>query len=157
MNGIVMVERAMTDAEFARMNAGFDEHTLASGSPLQTQERHGFVATSGGVFVGCASGLAHWNGGSPGAWFTLTDLFVEREHRGCGVGTALLLALEERAAAEGARHVWTWTAGFEAPGFYLRLGYEVACEQERMYAGGESRFGLRKALTPVSAMGDQTG
>ena len=157
MDGIVMVEREMTDSEFARMNAGFDEHTLASGSPLQTQERHGFVATADGVFVGCASGLAHLNGGAPGEWFTLTDLFVERERRGRGVGAALLRALEARAAGLGARRVWTWTAGFEALGFYLQQGYEVACEQERMYAGGESRIGLRKTLARERGPAEPTG
>ncbi len=42
--------------------------------------------------------------------------------------------------------MWTWTAGYEAPGFYLKHGYEVFCEMPDYYSSGHSRIGLRKAL-----------
>lgn len=52
MTTIHFIERAMTEAEFARMNAGFDEHTIEHGNPVQTSERYGFVALDSDIFVG---------------------------------------------------------------------------------------------------------
>ena len=146
MNEVCLVERPMTDAEFARMNAGFDEHTVACGNPVQTSERHGFVALDGGLFVGCASGLAYKNGAEYNGWFYLTDLFVEQPYRERGLGSALLRTLESKVATLGVRNVWTQTAGYEAPGFYQKHGYEVLFEMHNWYATGHSQVYLRKHL-----------
>jgi GNAT superfamily N-acetyltransferase len=146
MQTIQIQEREMTDAEFARMNAGFDEHTIEHGNPLQTSERFGFVALDGETFIGCVSGLADKEGDVYNKWFYLSDLFVEKAYRGQGLGAVLLRKLEERVAALGIRHIWTWTAGYEAPGFYLKQGYIIFTEQEDWYATGHSRVGLRKIV-----------
>ena len=58
----------------------------------------------------------------------------------------MLARLEQRVTALGLRHIWTWTAGYEAPGFYKRQGYEVFAELEDWYLSGHSRVGLRKEL-----------
>ncbi len=139
-------EREMTEAEFARMNAGFDEHTIEHHNPIQTSERHGFVVTDGDLFVGCSSGLAYKNGADYNGWFYLSDLFVEKAYRGQGIGATLLAKLEEKVASLGVQHIWTETAGYEAPGFYLRQGYSVLYEQENWYATGHHRVILRKTL-----------
>jgi GNAT superfamily N-acetyltransferase len=148
-----IVEREMTDAEFARMNAGFDEHTLEHGNPLQIAERFGFVALDGEAFVGCSSGLAHKEGDAYSKWFYLTDLFVEKAYRGQGAGAELLRRLEERVAPLGVRYIWTWTAGYEAPGFYIKQGYTVFAEQKDWYATGYSRVGLQKDIENRAAGG----
>ena len=141
---ISLVEREMTDAEFARMNAGFDEHTVEHGNPVQTSDRYGFVALDGATFIGYASGLTYKNGETYNGWFYLTDLFVEKPYRGRGLGAALLRQLEDRVASLGITHFWTFTAGYEAPGFYQKQGYEIIFEQEQWYATGHSRIALRK-------------
>lgn len=141
-----IIEREMTDVEFARMNAGFDEHTVEHGGRVEVSERFGFVAMDGPAFVGCSSGLAYRSDAGYSRWFYLSDLFVEQPCRGQGLGAALLTALEERVAPLGVEEIWTWTAGYEAPGFYTRMGYRVFAEMERWYPGGESRFGFRKTL-----------
>ena len=143
---IELVEREMTDAELTRENAGFDEHTLEHGNPVQTSDRYTFVAMEGMTFIGCASGLAYKNGDDYNGWFYLTDLFVERAYRRRGLGAALLSRLEGRIAALGVRNVWTMTAGYEAPGFYRKQGYAVIFEHENWYATGHSQVGLRKRL-----------
>jgi len=148
MTTIHFIERAMTEAEFARMNAGFDEHTIEHGNPVQTSERYGFVALDSDIFVGCASGLAYKNGLEFNGWFYLSDLFVEKEYRGRRLGATLLRRLEARIAMLGVRSLWTQTAGYEAPEFYKKQGYEVVFEQENWYASGHSRVHLRKTLTP---------
>lgn len=146
MTAVSVVEREMTDAEFARMNAGFDEHTREHGNPVQSSDRYGFVALDGDTFVGCASGLTYKNGETYNGWFYLTDLFVEKPYRGQGLGAALLQRLEDRVAALGVTNFWTVTAGYEAPGFYQKQGYKIIFEQEDWYATGHSRVALRKTL-----------
>jgi GNAT superfamily N-acetyltransferase len=144
MSMIDIVEREMTQAEFDRMNAGFDEHGTEFGNPPVPQLRYGFVATDAGTFVGCATGITDGNG----TWFYLTDLFVEKPFRGRGLGSALLRALECRVAALGVRRIWTWTAGYGAPGFYAKQGYQILCQMDNWYASGHARVGLWKSLPP---------
>ena len=143
---IHFLAREMTDAEFARMNAGFDEHTIEHGNPIETSERHGFVVLDGEKFIGCASGLAFKNGDVYNGWFYLTDLFIERSYRGQGLGAAILEKLEDRVATLGIMNFWTLTAGYEAPGFYKKQGYKVILEQENWYATGHSRITLGKTI-----------
>ncbi len=58
MDRIQIVEREMTAAEFACMNAGFEELALEHGNPVETAERYGFVVPDGETFIGCVSSLA---------------------------------------------------------------------------------------------------
>jgi GNAT superfamily N-acetyltransferase len=149
---MIFTEREMTDTEFTRMQSGFDEHTLEQHNPLEISERFGFVATDeNGTFVGCSSGLAYKQmpSGTYSNWFYLSDLFVEKPYRGQGVGARLLQLLEARIAAQGVLYIWTWTAGYEAPGFYKKQGYEVFTEMENWYASGHSRVGLKKKLSTM--------
>lgn len=153
MNSITIIEREMATAELARMNAGFDEQTVEFGNPLESPERFTYVAIDAGArdaaaFIGVASGLAyrHEHGFSP--YFYLSDLFIERPYRGRGLGAELLSRLEARVAGHGLKHIWTWTAGFEAHGFYLKQGYTIFTEFEAWYPSGHSRFGFRKPLSP---------
>ena len=138
----------MTGAEFARMKAGFDEHGSEHGNPKETSERFGFVAMEGERFVGTSSGLAYCRTTGYSDWFYITDLFVDKAFRGQGHGAELLQELEQKVASLGIGHCWTWTAGYEAPGFYKKQGYEVFCEMDNWYSSGHSRVGLRKTLSP---------
>ncbi|MDX1932433.1 MAG: GNAT family N-acetyltransferase [Capsulimonadales bacterium] len=146
MPDIVLAEREMTDAEFARMNAGFDENSSEHGVVIQASDRFGYVATDGETFVGCASGLAYRNGPHYNGWFYLTDLFVEKPYRRNGLGALLLRRLEERVRILGVRHMQTDTAEYEGLAFYRKQGYRVLYEQESWFSSGQSRFGLRKDL-----------
>ena len=134
----------MTEAEFSRMNAGFDEHSLEHGNPVRPSQRFTFVAMDGELFVGCASGITNDNG----QWLILTNLFIEQPYRGQGIGATVLARLEEKAATLGVRNMWRWTAAYEAPGFYKRLGYGILAELEHWYPSGHSQVGLHKVLEP---------
>lgn len=145
-NTVRLVERRMTDAEFARMNAGFDEHDFEHGCPVTKSERHSSVALDAGAFIGCISGLFYNSGPANDNWFVLTDLFLEKAYRRQGYGTDLLRSIEKQAAALGVKNVATWVAGYEAPGFFQKHGYEVFCEYENWYHAGYSRIGLQKTI-----------
>lgn len=93
-----------------------------------------------------SSGLAYKNGDEYSGWFYLTDLFVEKAYRGRGVGAELLCSLEEVIAKSGVTNIWVWTAGYEAPGFYQKMGYEIFAEMEDWYSDGSPRVGLRKKI-----------
>jgi GNAT superfamily N-acetyltransferase len=146
MDEIDIVEREITPVELARMNAGFDENSLDNGVVLQSSERMGFVALDGDEFIGCVSGLAYKNGDAYSGWFFLTDLFIEKAYRKRGIGSQLLKALEDKILACGIDKVWTWTAGYEGPGFYKKQGYTVFAEMENWYSTGHSRVAVRKRL-----------
>ena len=139
-------ERELTNAEYAQVVAGFDRHALEHGNPPESAERFTIVATEVGRLIGCASGLAYRSERGYGSWFYLSDLFVERDYRGQGIGGTILGMLEEKVQSVEMLFIWTWTAGYEAPGFYLRQGYSVFCELENWYPSGHSRVGFRKSL-----------
>ncbi len=136
----------MTSEEIARMNTGFDEHSLENNVAIQNSERFSFVGLDGKRFVGCSSGLAYKNGENYSGWFFLTDLFVEKEYRSKGLGTKLLKSIEEQVASIGIKHIWLWTSGEEALKFYRRQEYNKFTEMENWYSDGSSRVGLRKNL-----------
>ena len=146
MHNIQLSTRHMTSEELQRTQRGFDEHTLQQGVRVQTAERLSVTAVHEGTFIGCASGLAYQNGASSNGWFYLTDLFLEQAYRQRGIGRAMLLQLEEQARCIGVEQIWTWTAGYEAPGFYQKLDYILFAEMENWYSDGSSRVGLRKRL-----------
>ena len=146
MKPITILERDMTEVELTRMNAGFDEHARDHDVAAQDSDRFGFVALDGETFIGCSSGLAYKNGETYNGWFYLTDLFVEKAYRSQGIGAQLLAALEDLLYRQGVRKIWTWTAGYEAPAFYKKQGYEVFAELENWYSNGASRVAMRKTL-----------
>lgn len=143
---ITYQERDMTQDELAAMNQGFEVHGNEHGNPPEEAERFGFVLHVGEEFIGCSSGLAYKFDGTYSPWFYLTDLYVDPAYRGYGHGAELLKRVEERVQKQGLTHSYTWTAGYEAPGFYKGQGYEVFVELDNYYVSGHARVGLRKKL-----------
>lgn len=140
--------REMSPAEYERIQQGFDEHTREKGVKVQDANRFTVMAMHDNRMAGTASGLAYQNEGEYSGWFYLTDLFVEAEFRGQGIGAKLLRDIENQVYEVGVRKAWTWTAGYEAPPFYQKQGYEIFAEMENWYSDGSSRVALRKALSP---------
>ena len=129
------------------MYSGFDENTIDNGVEIQSSSRHSYTALAENKFIGCSSGLAYKNGDQYSGWFYLTDLFVEKQYRSQGLGAKLLRALEKEIISIGVKNIWTWTAGYEAPEFYQKLGYEIFTQMENWYSDGSSRVGFRKNLS----------
>ena len=141
---IRFIEREITDAELHLLDVRFREAAVSHGNPHKFSQRCSFVALEEENFIGCACGST--NGFSNKHWFYLEELFLEKAYRRQGLGAKILKKLEEKAAALGVESIYTWTAGYEAPEFYKRQGYQVFCETKNWYLSGHSRVGLRKAL-----------
>ena len=147
MRKIKVLNREMTPEELKRMYRGFDEHTIENGVIVQSSDRFSYTAEKDGQFIGCSSGLAYKNGQAYSGWFYLTDLFVEKAYRHQGLGAKLLGDLEAKIGSLGVEHIWTWTAGYEAPAFYKKQGYDIFAQMENWYSDGSSRVGFRKKLS----------
>ena len=58
-----------------------------------------------------------------GNWLFIEFLFVSEELRGLGIGKKLITLAEENAKAHGCKYAFVSTNGFQAPGFYPKMGY----------------------------------
>jgi N-acetylglutamate synthase-like GNAT family acetyltransferase len=96
--------------EFNRAATGYDDG-----------EGLAFVAEQDGEVVGAAAGYS-WGG-----ICELRQVWVHADHRGRGLGSALLEAAVAEAARRGCAHVTLATYDFQAPEFYRRHGFsEIA-------------------------------
>jgi GNAT superfamily N-acetyltransferase len=73
-------------------------------------------------------------------------LWVDESRRLTGIGTCLLRAAEEEARSRGCRKMVLSTHSFQAPAFYLKLGYVVAGECSNV-PSGHSHILLEKPLS----------
>ncbi len=73
-------------------------------------------------------------------WMFVELLVVPERLRGQGVGTAMMARMEAVARARGCLGVWLDTFGFQAPGFYARLGYTPFGRLAEHPRGGERVF-----------------
>ena len=79
-------------------------------------------------------------------WLFTHLLVVPANLRGRGVGTEIMRLAEQEAVQRGCSAAWLDTYGFQARGFYERLGYECFGELPN-YPQGYSRFFLKKTLS----------
>jgi ribosomal protein S18 acetylase RimI-like enzyme len=78
-------------------------------------------------------------------WLEVEDLWLDEGLRGQGYGRRLVAMAEEEARARGCQWSWLRTFGFQARGFYERLGYRVVGVLED-YPPGDALYWLRKDL-----------
>ncbi len=98
-----------------------------------------FVRDADGEIV---AGLHGWTWGGTG--FVQT-LWVREDLRGRGLGTRILAAAEREAIKRGCHQMHLDSHGYQAPGFYRRLGYAVIGELPG-WPGDDTRIFFRKTL-----------
>jgi GNAT superfamily N-acetyltransferase len=94
---------------------------------------------SSGTVVGGA--LARWWG----QCCELQQIWVEKHHRNAGLGRRLVQMVEAEARTRGCCLLYLDTFSFQAPMFYEKLGYDVACELKG-FPNEVSKFLMRKSL-----------
>jgi GNAT superfamily N-acetyltransferase len=104
------------DAALMRL---LEQAAETAGRPF-AQETVAMEVWHDGAFAGGLSGRILYG------WLLVRFLAVVPEARGRGLGAALMRAAEARALERGALGVHVDTFGFQAPGFYERLGYVQA-------------------------------
>jgi GNAT superfamily N-acetyltransferase len=79
-------------------------------------------------------------------WLFVRYLWVSDALRRRGVGRELMARAETRARERGCHSAWLDTFSFQAPGFYLKLGYEEFGRLD--YPPDYQKHFLRKRLIP---------
>jgi len=118
-----------------------------------------YVATTGiddgrslGVFLRDESNsiVAGAAGYTWGETCELRQVWVAASIRGRGIGRRMMAEAEAEAVRRGCRQLILTTHSFQAPGFYLKLGFAVVSEIAD-YPRGHSALVLRKPLSASSA------
>ena len=124
----------------AVVDAGLDAFNRESADIAAIRPLAAFARLPSGDIVAGAVGLS-W-----GTACELRQLWVRQDCRGRGLGTRVIQAFEAHARARGCALVFLDTLTFQAPDFYRKLGYTVACEFAGM-PDGVSKILMRKELS----------
>jgi len=114
---------------FNELQVGNDNHKILTA----------FARNKSGQLIAGLLGGTYWS------WLHIDYLWVDEESRRNGIGSTLLLAAEKEAVERGCRHSHVETHDFQAPGFYIRNGYEVFANLEDLPPGHTKIF-LKKNL-----------
>lgn len=106
------------------INEEFTSYAEDSDVKLNYEEFCFAAEDDDGAILGVITGRAYYNEVHIG------DLIIHRSHRKCGLGSRLVTAVEEAYRNAGYEKITLTTFGFQAPGFYKKLGYEVEFVRE---------------------------
>lgn len=88
-------------------------------------------------------GAAH--GYNYGPDLIIQQVILTEDNRGKGMGTHFMEKIENLARERGCTKIWVDTMDYQAPEFYVRLGYEEAVEIKN-YRRNHSRIFFKKHL-----------
>ena len=127
-------------ADLAILTAGLMSYNEAAW-PADRSDRSLVVLAHGGEgrLIGGIDGFTRWG------WFSIVTLFVAEDFRRHGVGGRLLREAEQEAVRRGCHAAVVDSFSFQAPGFYLRCGYEEFGRLED-FPPGQTRHYLKKSL-----------
>jgi GNAT superfamily N-acetyltransferase len=130
-----------SEPDAARVDAGLDAYNHASADMAAIRRLACFARTADGVVVAGAVGR-RW-----GTAAELQQIWVREDLRRAGLGSRVARAFEDLARRRGCDLLYLDTFTFQAPAFYERLGFAVACELPG-FPGGSSKLILTKRLAP---------
>ena len=117
----------------------FTRYGIQNGVTLNYDEFCFAAENADGKIIGVITGRAYYNEVHIG------DLIVAENHRGSGVGSQLVRAVEKEYRNKGYDVITLTSFGFQAPEFYKKLGYSV--EFVRNNANPKlSMYFLKKAI-----------
>jgi ribosomal protein S18 acetylase RimI-like enzyme len=130
-------EPGATSNEIALIREGIHRFNFDATGLTKVHEMTLFVRDGVGAIRGGLLGYV-W-----AEWLHITDIWLAEECRRQGLGGQLLQRAERAASSVGARGAFLSTFDFQAPGFYLRYGYEVYATLPD-YPPGHTDYHLRK-------------
>jgi GNAT superfamily N-acetyltransferase len=90
------------------------QHHIA---PYRQDKLAVFARNTAGKIIGGATGFTVWQS------LVLEMVWVDEAHRGKGLAKNLVERSEHEAVKRGCDVAYLWTAKFQAPGLYPKLGY----------------------------------
>ena len=133
-------ETAPDPDKVARLRAGLSEHSRDFVAEPGFRPLAVFARDGDGLLLGGAYGHLNWT------WLDVSLLWVAAGHRGRGLGSRILQALERAAREQGCRRAHVETFDYQARELYERHGYRVFAELPD-YPPGHRKLFLRKELT----------
>jgi len=106
-----------------------------------------FARDTDGSIIGGLLADTYWQ------YLEVHKLWVHEPHRNMGHASRLMKAAESEARQRGCKHAFLDTFSFQAPGFYLKLGYGEFGRLDG-FSGKHERYYLRKRLD-VESVGPQ--
>jgi len=107
--------------------------------PVQHTLLKVFVRNEQGDLIGGLLGETYWR------WLYTNILWVQEDYRHSGLGRQIMARAETEAVNRGCRHAYVDTLNFQAPDFYLKLGYSIWGVLED-FPPGHRRIFLHKDL-----------
>jgi GNAT superfamily N-acetyltransferase len=135
----IEVDAAPDPADIRLLNEGLNGHAFAQAGATPPLPLAVLLYDDGGRIVGGLSGRT-WDG-----VLDIGLLWVHEDFRGEGYGRQLMAAAEAAGLARGCELAEVRTFEYQAPGFYVRLGYEEYHVVEGWPRGHRRHF-LRKPL-----------
>jgi GNAT superfamily N-acetyltransferase len=150
------IESSLADWSFTMSNAEISVVTPAPDEINYLEDRiYEFNSTTTGItggawlalFVRDETGriVAGISGDTWGGCLEIRQLWVEESRRSEGLATRLLEAAEQEGRRRGCAQVVLMTFSFQAPGFYMKRGFEVVAALDD-HPRGHRNLLLRKLL-----------
>lgn len=124
----------------AAIEQGLRDHSRET-TGRRDESCHIFLEDPAGSMV---AGLKGWIGGDT---FYVSWLWVDSARRQQGLGTDVMETCEQEACKRGCAYIRVDTAGYQAPDFYRKLGYQEQTRIPGYYEGGHDRIFFRKEVT----------
>jgi len=127
------------DIEFLRL--GIHEiNILVTGESIEKQDITFFIRNSEDEIIGGIRGTYNISG-----WLYISELWVDKNYRNQGYATLLMKSIENEAVHKGCKNSYLNTISYQAPEFYIKLGYKKFAELENFHYE-YNRIYLKKKL-----------
>jgi GNAT superfamily N-acetyltransferase len=135
----IEIDPKKEDLELLRL--GIDENNiLITGESTGNQDITFFVRNADNEIIGGIRGTYNISG-----WLYINALWVDKNYRNQGYATLLMRCMEDEAKEKGCKNSYLNTIAFQAPEFYLKLGYKKFAELEKFHHE-YNRIFLKKKL-----------
>jgi GNAT superfamily N-acetyltransferase len=135
----IEIDPKKEDLELLRL--GIDENNiLITGESTGNQDITFFIRNADNEIIGGIRGTYNISG-----WLYINALWVDKNYRNQGYATLLMQRMENEAKRNGCKNSYLNTIAFQAPEFYLKLGYKKFAELEKFHHE-YNRIFLRKKL-----------